>query len=102
MDYNLNIEHKSSTTSAFKKMLQFMKEEKRNLFIAFFVMLFNAGITMVTPYLIGYTIDNYIQTKRYHGLMIMSAILLGLYIIWAGTEYLLSLIHISEPTRRTP
>jgi ATP-binding cassette subfamily B protein len=88
MDYNLNIEHKSSTTSAFKKMLQFMKEEKRNLFIAFFVMLFNAGITMVTPYLIGYTIDNYIQTKQYHGLMIMSAILLGLYIIWAGTEYL--------------
>ena len=65
-----------------------MKEEKRNLFIAFFVMLFNAGITMVTPYLIGYTIDNYIQTKQYHGLMIMSAILLGLYIIWAGTEYL--------------
>lgn len=88
MDYNLNIEHKSSTTAAFKKMLQFMKEEKRNLFIAFFVMLFNAGITMVTPYLIGYTIDNYIQTKQYHGLMIMSAILLGLYIIWAGTEYL--------------
>jgi len=88
MDYNLNIEHKSSTTSAFKKMLKFMKEEKRNLFIAFFVMLFNAGITMVTPYLIGYTIDNYIQTKQYHGLMIMSAILLGLYIIWAGTEYL--------------
>ena len=88
MDYNLNIEHKSSTTSAFKKMLQFMKEEKRNLIIAFFVMMFNVVITMVTPYLIGYTIDHYIQTKQYHGLIVMSGILLGLYIIWAGTEYL--------------
>lgn len=88
MDYNLNIEHKTSTTAAFKKMLQFMKDEKRNLIIAFFVMLFNATITMVTPYLIGYTIDHYIQTKQYHGLVVMSGILLALYIIWAGTEYL--------------
>ncbi len=88
MDYNLNIEHKTSTTAAFKKMLQFMKDEKRNLIIAFFIMLFNSGITMATPYLIGYTIDHYIQTKLYHGLMVMSGILLAIYIIWAGTEYL--------------
>ncbi len=88
MDYNLNIEHKTSTTAAFKKMLQFMEGEKRNLITALFVMLFNSGITMVTPYLIGYTVDHYIQTKQYHGLMVMSAILLGIYIIWAGTEYL--------------
>ena len=88
MNYNLNIEHKTSTTAAFKKMLQFMKEEKRNLIIAFFIMLFNATITMVTPYLIGYTVDHYIVTKQYHGLLVMSAILLGLYSIWAGSEYL--------------
>lgn len=88
MDYNLNIEHKTSTSVAFKKMLQFMKEEKRNLIIAFFVMLFNSTITMVTPYIIGYTVDHYIVTKQYEGLMVMSAILLGLYIIWASTEYL--------------
>ena len=88
MNYNLSIEHKTSTTAAFKKMMQFMKEEKRNLIIAFFIMLFNSTITMVTPYLIGYTVDHYIVTKQYHGLMVMSAILLGLYIIWAGTEYL--------------
>ena len=65
-----------------------MTGEKRNLIIAFFVMLFNAAITMATPYLIGYTIDHYIQTKLYHGLLVMSGILLGIYIIWAGTEYL--------------
>ena len=69
-----------------------MTDEKRNLLIAFFIMIFNAVITMVTPYMIGYTIDHYIQTKQYQGLVIMSAILLGIYIIWAGTEYLQTMI----------
>ena len=88
MDYNLNIEHKTSTKAALKKMLHFMKEEKRNLIIAFIVMALNSGIAMLTPYLIGYTIDHYIQTKLYRGLMTFTGILLGLYIISAVTDYL--------------
>lgn len=88
MDYNLNIEHKTSTKAALKKMLQFMKEEKRNLIIAFFVMAVNSGIAMLTPYLIGYTIDHYIQTKLYRGLLTFSGILLVLYILSAATDYL--------------
>jgi ATP-binding cassette subfamily B protein len=87
MNYNLNIENKTSTSAAFKKMLQFMKEEKRNLIIALFVMLLNSGVAMLTPYLIGYTIDHYIQTKIYSGLLTFSGILLVIYFIWAATEY---------------
>jgi ATP-binding cassette subfamily B protein len=88
MDYNLKIEHKTSTKAALKKMLQFMKEEKRNLIFAFIVMALNSGIAMLTPYLIGYTIDHYIQTKLYRGLMTFTGILLVLYIISAATDYL--------------
>ena len=88
MDYNLNIEQKTSTKAALKKMLLFMKEEKRNLIIAFIVMALNSGIAMLTPYLIGYTIDHYIQTKLYRGLLIFTGILLGLFIISAVTDYL--------------
>lgn len=88
MDYNLNIEQKTSTKAALKKMLQFMKDEKRNLIIAFIVMALNSGIAMLTPYLIGYTIDHYIQTKIYQGLLTFSGILLGLFIISAITDYL--------------
>ena len=87
MNYNLNIEHKTSTASALKKMLSFMKDEKKSLFLAFGVMLLNSGISMLTPYLIGYTIDHYIQTKLYKGLFLFSGILLGLYLISAVTEY---------------
>jgi ATP-binding cassette subfamily B protein len=88
MDYNLNIEHKTSTKAALKKMLQFMKEEKRNLIIAFVVMAVNSGIGMLTPYLIGYTIDHYIQTKLYRGLLTFTGILFVLYVISAATDYL--------------
>lgn len=88
MDYNLNIEHKTSTKAALKKMLLFMKEEKRNLIIAFIVMAINSGISMLTPYLIGYTIDHYIQTKIYRGLLMFTGILLGLFLISAVTDYL--------------
>lgn len=65
-----------------------MKEEKRNLIIAFIVMAVNSGIAMLTPYLIGYTIDHYIQTKIYRGLITFTGILLGLYLISAVTDYL--------------
>lgn len=65
-----------------------MKEEKRNLYVAFMVMGLNSGISMLTPYMIGYTIDHYIQTKLYRGLAIFSSILLGLFIISAATDYL--------------
>src|SRR5665213_2699282 len=88
MDYNLNIEQKTSTKAALRKMLQFMKEEKRNLVFAFIVMAVNSGIAMLTPYLIGYTIDHYIQTKLYRGLITFTGILLGIYLISAATDYL--------------
>lgn len=65
-----------------------MKEEKRNLIIAFIVMALNSGIAMLTPYLIGYTIDHYIQTKLYRGLLTFTGILLGLFIISSATDYL--------------
>ncbi|MEO6818896.1 MAG: ABC transporter ATP-binding protein [Ginsengibacter sp.] len=87
MEYNLNIEQRSSTAAAFKKMLGFMKGERWHLFFALFVMLLNSGISMLTPYLIGYTIDHYIVTKIYSGLITYSGILFGLYLVSAVTDY---------------
>ncbi len=88
MNYNLNTEQKSSTRAALRKMLQFMSSEKKDLFIAFFVMMLNAGITMLVPYIIGYTVDHYIGQGNYHMLMVFSGLLLVMFVIWAGTEYL--------------
>lgn len=65
-----------------------MKGEKRNLAIAFVVMAINSGLSMLTPYLIGYTIDHYVQTKLLHGLMVFAGFLLAIYIVSAATDYL--------------
>ncbi len=88
MNYNLNTDQKTSTRVAVRKMLQFMASEKKELFLAFFVMMLNAGVTMLTPYMIGYAIDHYIQAGQYHNLIVFSGLLLVMYIIWAFTEYL--------------
>ncbi len=38
--------------------------------------------------MIGYTIDNYIQTKQFHGVMVFSGILLVMYMVALGAGYL--------------
>ncbi|SEA18718.1 ATP-binding cassette, subfamily B [Arachidicoccus rhizosphaerae] len=88
MNYDLSNAPKSSTKAALKKMLLFLRPERQKLFLALGIMILNSGITMLTPYLIGYTIDHYIQTGQYHGLMVYCGILLGLYLVWAWTEYM--------------
>lgn len=88
MDYNLNTGHKSTTRQAFVKMVSFMKEEKRQLFFALTVMFINSCISLFTPYLIGYTIDHYVVTKLYRGLLMFCALLLVLYVVSALTQYI--------------
>lgn len=87
MDYNLNIEYKSTTAAAFRKMLVFMRGEKRHLIFALIVMLLNSTISLFTPLLIGYTIDHYVVTKKYKELLLFCGILLVLYVITALMEY---------------
>ena len=87
MNYDLTIKHKSKTTEAFRKMLVFMKGEKKQLTLAFVVMLVNSGLSLFTPFLIGYTIDHYIVTKNYDGLLTFCALIFCIYILSSFTEY---------------
>ena len=87
MNYNLTIEHQSKTKDAFRKMFVFMKGEQKNLVLAFIVMLINSILSLVTPFLIGYTIDHYVVTKKYDGLLVFCAILFFTYILASLSEY---------------
>jgi ATP-binding cassette subfamily B protein len=85
MNYNLyqdtaKKEQKKSTFSALRKLFGLIREERRNLILAFFAILVNAILSLLGPYLIGHTIDTYVQTKQYHGIILFSGILLVLYI----------------------
>lgn len=86
MNYNLNqasdkTEQKISNLASLRKLITLIGEERRNLIIAFVAIFLNAGLSLLGPYLIGYTIDTYIQTKHYHGVLVFSGILMALYII---------------------
>lgn len=92
MNYNLNqpsqkTEQKASNVASLRKLISLIGEERRNLIKAFAAIFLNAGLSLLGPYLIGYTIDKYIQTKEYHGVLVFSAILLALYIVAFTVNY---------------
>jgi ATP-binding cassette subfamily B protein len=93
MNYNLNqgsdkAEQKISNMAALRKLMTLIGEERHNLIVAFAAIFLNAGLSLLGPYLIGYTIDNYIQTRQYHGLLVFSGILLSLYVIAFIVNYI--------------
>ena len=93
MNYNLNqaataAEQKKSTLAALRKLLDLIREEKRTLILAFIIIFINAGLSLLGPYLIGHTIDAYIQTKQFSGVIRYSAILLVMYMVAFATNYL--------------
>jgi ATP-binding cassette, subfamily B, bacterial len=92
MNYNLNIsqtqkEQKKSTLVALKKLLLLISEEKNTLIIASIAILINAVLNLMGPVLIGHTIDKYIQTKQYHGVLVFTGVLLCMYLLALFTSY---------------
>ena len=73
--------------AAFRKLFYLIGGERRNLIIASIAILINSALSLVGPFLIGYTIDTYIQTKQYHGVLFFSGILLFLYSVSFAVNY---------------
>jgi ATP-binding cassette subfamily B protein len=92
MNYNLNqapdkATRKLSFLASLKKLVTIISGERRNLIIAFIAIFLNAGLTLLGPYLVGYTIDTYVQAKNYHGVLLFSGILLSMYVIAFVVNY---------------
>lgn len=95
MNYNLNQhigkeEQKKSTLTVLKKLLALIKEERRNIIIAFCIIFVSSALNLTGPYLIGYTIDHYVQTSQFKGVLVFAGILLGVFL----TVFVLSYIQI--------
>jgi ATP-binding cassette subfamily B protein len=93
MNYNLNDltgakEQKKSTLVALKKLLNLIQEEKRTIIVAMVIIFVNAWLSLLGPYLIGYTVDTYIVSKQYQGVILFTGILLGIYTTAFITNYL--------------
>ncbi len=93
MNYNLNEtagagEQKKSTLAALKKLLQLIREEKRVIIVALIIIFINSGLSLLGPYLVGHTIDTYIQSKQFKGVLLFSGILVAMYSVAFVTNYL--------------
>jgi ATP-binding cassette subfamily B protein len=91
MNYNLNqdteTQKKTSTLVALKKLLKLISGEHKILVVALIIILINSALLLVGPLIIGYTIDNYVRTKNFVGVLHMSGLLLGMYLITLVTGY---------------
>jgi ATP-binding cassette subfamily B protein len=85
MNYNLNQPSEAASgrlpvIASLKKLIGIISGERRNITIAFTAIFVNAGLSLLGPYLVGYTIDNYVQAKNYQGVLLFSGILMVMYI----------------------
>jgi len=85
MNYNLNRPSetwagKLPVIASLRKLIGIISGERRNFIIAFAAIFLNAGLSLLGPYLVGYTIDNYVQAKNYQGVLHFAGILLAMYI----------------------
>jgi ATP-binding cassette subfamily B protein len=85
MNYDLNQASvkrakKLPVFASLRKLVTIFSGERRNLTVAFAAIFLNAGLSLAGPYMVGYTIDTYIQAKNYHGVLLFSGILLVMYL----------------------
>ncbi|ACU04436.1 ABC transporter ATP-binding protein [Pedobacter heparinus] len=92
MNYNLNQisgkEEKKSTFAVLKKLLQLISDERRNLLFAFVAIVINSTLLLLSPLIIGHTIDTYISTKQYEGVLLYSCLLFVMFLVTLATGYL--------------
>jgi ATP-binding cassette, subfamily B, bacterial len=91
MNYNLNElsakQEKSSNLNILQRLLQLISEERKNLLFALLAILANSGLTLLSPYIVGRTIDKYIVHKDYHGVLLNAGLLICIALVAFGTSY---------------
>ncbi|MDD2476401.1 MAG: ABC transporter transmembrane domain-containing protein [Dysgonamonadaceae bacterium] len=85
MNYSLNkptkrIKGRRKMFVSLRNLLSIISAERSKLTIAFVAILFNAGLSLTGPYILGYTIDAHVQTKNYQGVLLFAGILLLIYV----------------------
>ena len=91
MSYRLNTssasEQKEPVWRALSRLVPLMKGEGRNVVIAFCAILVSSATALISPLVIGHTVDTYIATKDYGGVLVWSGVLLAIYLIGLASSY---------------
>ena len=74
--------------AAFKSLGPLLARDKKSIVLASVAVIFNSGLNLLAPLVLGYTIDHFIATKQFSGVLSFSAILLAIYIGTLVTSFL--------------
>ena len=91
MNYDLTKSSSAKKTSAWqtaKKMWPLIVEEKKIMVLALIAVVVNSALNLIAPRLIAHTVDTSIIGGDYHGVLVYSLIILGIYLIALVTSYL--------------
>lgn len=92
MSYALNAEgqetKKVGTLAAVRSLWPLLREEKKNLAFAFAAIIVNSLMNLLGPFVIGHTVDTYVLTGQYHGVVVFSLVLLGMFAVGLVASYL--------------
>lgn len=92
MNYKLNTKEenkkKVGTFRAFWSLWPLLRDEKKNLLLAFMAIIVNSLVNLFGPFIIGRTVDKYVLTKQYHGVLVSSGILLAMFAVGLVASYL--------------
>jgi ATP-binding cassette subfamily B protein len=95
MSYNLNTKNdrekstptKITTKVILSRLMTLVGQERNNLYIAIVFIFINSGLNLIAPYLMGTAVDKYIVTNNYDGLVKISIILLGVFLLALVSGY---------------
>jgi ATP-binding cassette subfamily B protein len=87
LDFDKSLHETIKPFSALKKLLNILSDERKPLAIALIIMIVHSVFVLSVPFIIGYTIDAFVQTGDYSGLLRFAAILVFIFIITLNTSY---------------
>jgi ATP-binding cassette, subfamily B, bacterial len=73
--------------SSLKKLYPLLSNEKLNLLITLFAVIINSISNLAAPFLIWYTIDNFLKLNDFHWILINSIWILLIYLLWSWASY---------------
>lgn len=89
MNYQLtNTSHQTeSAFAAIKKFWPLLRNQKREIFLAFVAVIFSSLASLVAPLIIGMIVDKFIATKQINGVLSWGAVLFLVYALSAIATY---------------
>ena len=94
MNYKLNTtqsedkKQKTGSTAALKKLYPFIRDEKWKLIFSTIAIILSSSLSLFAPIIVAHVVDTFILTKQVAGIIKFSYILLAMFVLGAGTNYL--------------